>query len=111
MKLQLPINISNSSDLSELIRFASVSISKIQTIINGNVDLVDNASTQLLTFVFTKSNSDVGVSHSLGRVPQGYIMAGSTNNSLTIGNGQAETTDTNIYLQANAAGTVKVLVF
>ena len=111
MRLQIPFTLSNSATLQEIIRFASISISKIQTIVNGNVDLIDNGANQILSFSFSKAGFDVGVAHSLGTVPRGYIQIGSSNTALTLANGATPNSTSTLYLQAGSTGTATVMVF
>lgn len=114
MRLQIPQSISNSATIQDLVRFATKSLNSIQNIINGNVSLVDNCSTQILTFNFTKINSDVGVSHGLGSIPIGFIVVGG--NTLTaVIPGKASNTASTFYLQAGflpaATSSVQIMVF
>lgn len=111
MKLQFPLNVSNASSLQDLIRFTSNSLTKIQAIINGNVDIIENGGNELLSFSFTKINSDVGVAHSLGRVPRGYINVGSNNSALGLANGATPNSTDTLYLRAGSTGMVTVMVF
>ena len=119
MKLQLPFNTQSISTIAQLASYVSSNFQKIQAVLNGNfsfgdnipakVDLLNNCATSLITITF-KSATTVGVAHTLGAVPRGYIQVGSTvAASLSAGN-QANTTTT-IYLASSAAATMKVLVF
>lgn len=110
MRLQLPYSVSNSSTLQEMIRFTSNALDKIQAIINGKIDLIDNGNNQILTFAFTKTGIDLGVAHNLGTVPRGFINIGSSV-AMTLTSGKTASTSTILYLQTSAVGTVKVLVF
>lgn len=111
MKLQFPQTVSNSTTVSQLSQFVSNALGKIQSTLNGNVDLLDNGANDHVTFNFTKINVDVGVSHNLGRVPRGYMQTGSSNHVLSLQNGKTANTTETIYLQAGSTGTVNVLVF
>lgn len=111
MRLQFPTTISNSSSLQEIIRFASTSLEKIQSIINGNVDLIDNGNNVLVNVTLNKINTDFGVSHSLGRVPRGFILVGSDNPILSLANGKTPNSSSTLYLQSGSTGTVTVMVF
>lgn len=120
MKLQIPLTISNSSTIQELVRFTANSLGKIQSVLNGNItfsenisgkaDLINNVNTQILTFTFNAPGTQ-GQPHSLGYVPRGYIPIGCSNILMTIRSGTQATTENTLYLTAGSTGTLKVLVF
>lgn len=111
MKLQIPQTVSNSSTLEDIIRFSANCIDKIKTIINGNVDLIENGNNQLVDFTFTKINIEVGVPHGLGRTPRGFVNVGSNNTALVLAKGATDSTSNTLYVQAGSTGTVTVMVF
>lgn len=119
MKLKFPVSISNSSTLEELIRFTSVALERLQTIINGNInygdniagkaDLLNNVNVQVITIVFPSATT-VAAAHTLGSVPRGYIKAGASA-AMSLSNGNQPNTASTIYIASSAAGTAKVMVF
>lgn len=111
MKLQFPQTPSNSENFSDLTRYVSVALDKLQNTLNGNVDLIDNGANDHLSFTFNKINVDVGVPHTLGRIPRGYMQTSSTNHVLSLQNGKQANTAQTLYLQAGSTGIVNVLVF
>lgn len=111
MKLQFPQTTSNLKTVEDLARFVSNSLEKVQSTLNGNVDLLDNGANDHVTVSFSQINKDVGVAHKLGRVPRGYTQTSSTNHVLSLQNGSNSNTDQTLYLQAGSTGTVTVLVF
>ena len=110
MKITNFQNIQNVTDLPSMVRYTSIDLSLILAVINGNVDLVDNGSTDLLTVTFPKANTSYPFTHNLGRLPQGFLNAG-MNFSAAVFNGVQANTIAQIYLQAGSTGTGKVLVF
>lgn len=111
MKLPSVQSIANIGTTQDLSRFVSGALSRINNVLNGNVDLLNNGSNDHVSFTFTKINTDVGVAHSLGKIPRGYTSTNSNNHLLSLQNGKTPWTTTTLYLQAGSTGTVTVLVF
>ena len=111
MKISIPQNLANISTVQDLTKYVSNTLAKVQTVLNGGVDLIENGNNAHLQFVFQKPLSDVAVAHGLGRIPRGYTQTSSNNHVLSLQNGNAPNTDTLLYLQAGSTGTVTVLVF
>lgn len=117
MKLQFPQSISNIKTVEELARFVSNSLEKVQSTLNGNVDMLENGANDHINFTFPNFpagatlTADVGVAHNLGRVPRGYTKTSSSNSILSLQNGANPNTATTLYLRAGSTGTVTVLVF
>lgn len=103
-------SLQNVTDLASLVRYSNIDMNLILAVINGNVDFVDNCSTQLLPVSFLKANTTYAFAHNLGRVPQGFLPAGMNSNNFVF-NGKNNNTISQIYLQAGSTGTGKVLVF
>lgn len=110
MKITNFQSIQNVLDLQSLVRYTNIDLNLMLAVINGNVDLVDNCSTQLLSVTFLKPNTSYPFNHNLGRVPQGFLNAG-MNFSAAIFNGANANTTGQIYLQAGSTGMGKILVF
>lgn len=111
MKISIPQNLANISTIQDLTRYVSNTVAKVQTVLNGGVDLLENGNNAHVSFTFTKLLVDVGVPHNLGRVPRGYTQTGSDNHALSLQNGSTPNTATLLYLQAGSTGTATVLVF
>lgn len=121
MKLQFPFNVQNAKTFEDLIKYAAANFLKIQGVINANLDLTSNFSTpkidpinnmswQLITCTFSGAGT-FGFAHSLGNIPRGFINCGSSSTTFTLASGKQPNTTSSIYLNANGAGTAKVLVF
>lgn len=109
MKLQLP-EISQIETLTDFKRFVSIITSSIQSVINGNLSLGDNMSLQFITVEFNASGTQVVSSHGLKRVPAGYIAVGMSAPCIVYDGSTTNTTD-QIYLKANAASIVRLLIY
>ena len=117
MKVQFIQSASNVKTIEDLTRFVSNSLEKVQSTLNGNVDLLENGANDHINFTFptipvgATLTADVGVRHSLGRIPRGYTKTSSSNTILSLQNGATANTATTLYLRAGSTGTVTVLVF
>lgn len=110
MKISNFKSLQNISTLEDLIRFTSTDLNLFLSAINGGIDLLENCSTQLLSVSFIKANTTYPFSHSLGRIPSGYLVAKINSNSV-IFDGNQQNTMNKVYLQASAVSSGKVLLF
>ena len=110
MRANTNLTASNVKTWEDLRRFATQDVETLTRVINGRLGLTDNCQTSLLTFVFTAASSTVGSKHTIGIVPNGYILVGSTVD-IGVFDGNRPNTSEDIYLQASGAGTARVLVF
>lgn len=109
-KVALSSELGKTTDPKEFIRFCSQTISDIIAVINGKLDINGNLNVALLTVTFTSANADKTVSHSLGRVPTGYIVySGSAAGSVY--DGTVAWTASAITLKCSQAITVKLILF
>ena len=110
MRIKVPQDVSQVESWEELRRYVAQVLPLLTQVINGQVDLVDNASTSLVTATFPSANQELAVGHRLKRIPQGYLIVG-TNSSFSVFDGVTDNSSETIYLRASAAGTARVLVF
>jgi hypothetical protein len=110
MKIKTVLDVSNVVSWEELRRYVSQMVKSIVEIINGNVDLVDNCATSIVTVNFSAASTTVQVAHTLKRLPQGYIVTQSSA-GISVFDGNKSNTDSHVYVQASGAGTVTLLVF
>lgn len=110
MKLKTIQDLSNVRSWEELRRYTSQILNDLMDIINGNVDLVDNCGTSLVSVTFSAANTETKVAHTLGRTPQGYLVAGSSADIRVFDSSSVSTAEA-LFLKASAAGTVRLLVF
>ncbi len=110
MKIKVTQDLSNIKNLEDFRRFSSMTITDIISSINGNIDLIDNCDTQSIPVTFTKNGQEIGVVHTLGRIPNGYIPI-KKSTPVDIYNGLTDNTSTILYVRANAAAVVSLLIF
>jgi hypothetical protein len=109
-KLVNNFNYSNIEQTGDMARFLTISGGELFDTINGNLEFGQNIRTSLVTVNFTAANTQVQVTHGLGRVPQGYFFAGG-NAAATIYDGTITNTDTFLYVKSSAIANVRILVF
>lgn len=111
MKVGLPIDVSNlQSDDPEFTKYVSQLLSAIVTVINGEVDLTDNCKASFVTIAFNAANTPQAVTHTLNKIPRGYIQVGAKA-AAQVYNGLLPNTKTILYVQSSIATTVSLLVF
>lgn len=81
----------------------------VQTI-NGNLDFSTNFNCKLHSVTFGAADTNVAVTHGLGRVPAGYITYKATA-ALVVYDGSTASTTSEFYLRASAIGVASVIVF
>lgn len=107
-KISTAINISNVTNLNDLLRFLSPLLIQIQSVINGNVEFESNIFADQINVSFSGANVETRTPHNLGRVPFGYFLIGS-NAAVQIYNTTAS--DKNfIYPKASAKANVSLMV-
>lgn len=110
MRFKLPFNVANQEPDEDFVRFVSQVFTLINTILNGEVGLVDNCKTSLLTVTFVNANVQQAIPHGLGKLPNGYITVGSHGNGI-VSDGSGSATAQYMYLQCSTAEKKKLLIF
>ena len=95
------------SDFNEaLLRFTR----RIVDVLNGGIKITDNFDAQIITVTLTTANTEQTVSHSLKRVPNGYIVL-SNDKAAIIYDGTSSWTSSAIYIRSSVnSTTVKLLI-
>lgn len=109
-KLKNIFDTSNLSTVEQLTRFVSIAFQEIVSVVNGNLDFGENIRSQQLDVIFDIANSEVSISHTLGRVPNGAFLVKS-DVSTNIYNGTSDNTSSTIYLRSSAVANTTVVVF
>lgn len=78
--------------------------------VNGSLQFDQNLKTQTVHTSFGATNTDVAVSHNLGTVPSGYILAGASA-PMSLFNGSKANTASLLYLRSNNVGSATIVVF
>lgn len=111
MKLTLPRNVSNLTDVEQLGRYVQVAFDDIDSVINGGIEFNQNIDAKQIACIFQTANSDAVFAHGLGRIPNGFFVVGLDVASI-IYNGAAHNTTDLIYLRSNTASVnAKVMVY
>lgn len=109
MKIQTVLSLSNIKTLEDLVRYTSQFSDATVSIVNGRLDF-SNFFAQTVSVTFSVVNATVGVPHTLGKIPTGYIDSGKTT-AIMVFDGNQPNTSTTLFVQASGAGTARLLVF
>jgi len=91
-------------------RYTAKAFKNLEAIVNNGVTLYDNFDAKFLTVTFVVADTDVATLHGLGRVPNGYIILG-TSAAMSVYDGVSANTTSILYLRSNAAGRCRIMVF
>lgn len=97
-------------DESDIKKYVTLVLQDIVDKVNGKLELGVNVSGKVLSFTFAAANSDTSVAHGLGRVPVGYLLAGSSA-SMSVYNGSIANTASSLTIRSSTAGTASIYVF
>lgn len=109
-KLTSSSDFGNIADLEGLKRWLTIWAGDVTAQINGGINFGTNINGNIIDVIFTAANTEQAVTHSLNKIPTGYVMMG-TSASTVLYNGSTTNTVTVMYLKASAAATVKIFVF
>lgn len=113
MKVQIPNNLTNLTKFEDFSRFCSAFISDLVSKINGNLSFKDNIKASGPTIVgFTNSSQIVGITHSLGVIPSGFLVINQTSSASVYApqNALYAWNSSLIYLQASAGTTATIFI-
>lgn len=106
-------NMSNLDSFESFSRFVSAYINELTTQVNGKLDFISNIrASGPFVIGFTNASNIRGVTHSLGFVPQGFLVINQTA-SASIYQPQGASygwTDSLVYLQASAGVTASLYI-
>lgn len=110
-KLTTFTDLGRIQDATEFIRFASGAFVEMQSIINGKIEFDLNIASQTKVVFFPSANTDLTLSHNLGKSSINYLVTQKTA-PCDIYNGVTKTTDNLVSLRSNAAGvTVTIILY
>ncbi len=107
------VDLRRARDPEEFMRFASYLLNDVVTQINGQLEFQKNIKGQLVTGIKFPSTpaTDVEIRHTLGRIPQGWIIT-SLDGASIIYKGSAVFTVKSIFLKSSVASvTVSLFLF
>lgn len=110
MKIKVPQSISNSESFEEMRKFTSQILDQVITAINGKISLNENLDSAIVSVEFASANATVAAKHTLGRVANNYILVGASV-AMDLYDSATKNEENVLYLQSNAAGTARVLIF
>ena len=114
MRLTGEPNLSQVEGIDDLRRYLAIFLSKLPTILNGQITFGDNIrSSSVLTVTFDSASQVVGVTHNLGYTPEGYLVVYQSAAVIVYAAdyGAYPWNNSQIFLTANGAATAKVIVF
>lgn len=94
----------------EVQKFVDLALQDIVTQVNGELTIGENIKARLVSVTFSAANTDVQVSHTLGKIAQGYLVY-SSSAATSIYNGSSGSTASAIFLRASAPATVGLVIF
>lgn len=94
----------------EMPRYLSKYGEQVARTINGGLDFATNLSGVTVSATFSVANTDVTVTHNLGRIPTGYIVTSITS-SMVIYTGSIASTTSTITLRCDGGGVATLLIF
>lgn len=106
-------NLDNIDTFEDFKRQVTKFTQDIAQIVNNNLSYADNFNAQIKSAIFTAPNTDLLITHTLGRVPSGYhLLRNSSGMVIYDGSVSASVlTKTSITLRATVAGTASILIF
>lgn len=109
MKVARFSDLNKIDDQDEFQRHSSAVTQNIVQVLSGQLSFADNFSSQTISVTFTAANTDTTVAHTLGRVPDHYLI-GSKSVSCDVYTGSIAATKSSITLRATAPATVVVIL-
>lgn len=110
MKIKVPQSVSNTETFEDLRKYSAQVLDQLVTAVNGKISLSENLDSAIVTVTFNGANQTVAAQHTLGRVATNYILVGSSV-AMDIFDGNKDNENNVLYIQSNAAGTARVMVF
>ncbi len=103
-------DLSNITDPNEFMARGSGIVKDTVDQVNGGLEFDKNLNTQTVSVVFPTANTDVAVSHNLGRTGVKYFIGGKSVDCSVFDGSRAQT-KTTIYLRSTQPATVTVVLF
>ena len=111
MKINYPANLSNKQVTDDnFISNLSKFLTDVASALSGGISITDNCDIRILSITFSIANNELAITHSLNRIPAGYILV-STKAPTQIYDGVSANDKQSLYLRSTVATTVNVLVF
>lgn len=101
----------NVPSFEELRRWTAIALEEIESVINGGLEFVQNLKSQIIDINFAQANVTFVVSHSLGKVPVGYIVIGQSVAMIVYDGPKQNWSENSIGLKSSVVGIAKILIF
>jgi hypothetical protein len=95
-------------DPEEFVRHGSQAIGSLADAVNGSLSFDVNMNTKTVTAVFTAANTDLAITHNLGRIPTGYLQSKASANMVIFDGSRVADKNTS-YLRSSAPGTITLI--
>lgn len=110
-KIKAAAEVTNLKTEDERARYVQIFLQEVLEQVNGGLEFTENIKAKILDLKFTSANTDLAITHGLGKIPIGYWIVGKSSASVNLYDGINEWTKNLIYLRSGATGTAKVIVF
>lgn len=110
MRVNSSADAPNGKTLESIIAFVGLFSNDVSGILNGEITFQENFRCQLKEVTFSLANSQHTIEHTLKKVPSGYFVVKATA-ATTVYDGTTTWTNKIIYLKADVATTVTLLIF
>lgn len=102
-------DLGNLKSLEDIIRYVAIFAKDIVQTVNGRLEFDQNMKSDTVDVTFDSANTEVEISHDLGKVPSGYLVA-KASAACAIYDGDRRNTATKIYLKSSDVSTVRIIV-
>lgn len=109
-RIQVIQDITNEKKPDEFMRQSSQIHQQTVDIMNGNLEFDKNIKSQTVSVDFTAVDTDVAVSHNLGKKEVNYLK-GKQSVAMSVYDGSKPTTTTTIYLRSDTIGTATLVLY
>lgn len=96
-------------DAKDVQKFVGLMMENIVQVLNGNLEFISNIKSSIISATFNATNTETQFSHTLGKVPIGYIVLSSTA-AMSVYSGTTPFTNGLIFLKSSATGTASLLL-
>lgn len=103
-------SVDRSDDPAQQVKFTSLVLEEVANLLNNGLTFTDNFDAKFLSVTFSAAATNQAIAHGLGRAPSGYVILRKSAN-VSVWDGTNNFSATYLYLAADAAGTITVMVY
>lgn len=108
-KIRESFDVGKITEIESFMRFVSTVLKALGLQINGGLEFGENIKSTIVDVVFPAGQVEVAITHGLGRIPIGFLIA-NRSTAANIYSGTSKWTSKIIYLRASSAVNAKVVV-